>query len=64
MTAKIWSMREQCHIVQGVRGTVFELAKHFGVPPKVAQSRIARYGWSVEKAVTEPMREDSRRNRP
>ncbi|MCK1783377.1 hypothetical protein L9Z73_03085 [Pseudomonas sp. TNT11] len=61
MTEKLWSMREQRHLVKGVRGTVFELAKHFGIPPKIAQSRISRYGWSIEKAVTEPMREDSRR---
>ncbi len=57
MSEKIWSMRDQRHLVRGVRGTVAELADHFGVPRTIAQARIRRYGWEVERAVTEPMRE-------
>lgn len=64
MSDKFWSMRDQCHIVRGVRGTVAELAKHFGVTPTIAQARIRRYGWDLEKAVTEPMREKARSSKP
>lgn len=53
-----FNTRNLRHTVKGMRGTVAQLAKHFGVVPvKLALNRVAKSGWSVERAVTEPLRE-------
>jgi hypothetical protein len=53
-----WSTINFLHTVKGVQGTTTQLAEHFGVVrPKIALDRIARRGWSVERAVTEPPNE-------
>ena len=42
--------------VKGVRGSLIELAKHFGVvTPRTARMRFSEKGWPIERAVTEPL---------
>jgi hypothetical protein len=50
-----WNSKYLRHSVRGMRGTVAELATHFGVvTPRRALDRVTNSGWSVEDAVTTP----------
>lgn len=58
-----FNTRNLRHTVRGMRGTVAQLAAHFGVVPvKVALSRVTKSGWSIERAVTEPLQENMSRS--
>lgn len=57
-----WNTRYLRHTVNGVRGTIADLAKHFGVvSPKTALSRVTKNGWPIDRAVTEPLQENMSR---
>ena len=42
--------------VNGETGLLFDIARKYGVSPKLVSKRINVYGWSDEKAVLEPKR--------
>lgn len=46
----------------GCRGTMSFLARRAGIPPRVAISRFKKYGWSVEEALTTPVRKRKKEN--
>jgi hypothetical protein len=49
------ALREKhAHTVQGVRGTIPELCRHFGVTSAYAAWKRIKAGWSLDAAVTTP----------
>jgi hypothetical protein len=50
--------------VRGVTGSLSQLARKFGVPGGIARQRIAKFGWTVEDAVTTPPRRRGARGAP
>lgn len=40
--------------VNGETGILFDMARKYGVSPKLVHKRITQYGWSPEKAIFEP----------
>lgn len=57
-----YTTKNSVHLVKGIRGTISELAEYFRVvTPRVARERVTKDGWSVDRAVTEPKRENMSR---
>lgn len=40
--------------INGETGILFDMARKYGVSPKLVHKRITQYGWSPERAIFEP----------
>jgi len=47
----------------GVTKTVCQWAEHIGVVKNTLQNRLRRYGWTIERALTEPTNVNCRKNK-
>lgn len=45
---------------RGTRRTIGQLARLAGIPRNTLYMRIVRYGWAVERAISEPLHEEKR----
>ena len=45
--------------VRGIKGTIPHFAREYNVPSATLRARIDKLGWSIEKALTEPIRKRS-----
>lgn len=45
---------------EGKEEILFHLATRFGMDPKIVSQRVAKLGWPIERALTEPVRRRAR----